>query len=274
MKWPIVALGDCGDIQGGLQISAKRSGLPLSRPYLRVANVHRGRLDLAEVKTIQATQAEVDRTQLEPGDLLFVEGHANPHEVGRVAVWDGSVPQCLHQNHLIRFRPNPGVLLPEFAVRWFNSPGGARHFQRFGKTTSGLNTISTSTVRSAPTLLPPLDEQRRLANILEKAATIGRARDFTSRLADGLVEALFFEMFGEESRCAVSPNGNRAHHRGWHWAQLNQVAELATGHTPDRNCSEYWDGSIPWLSLPDIRSLDGETVETTSLMVTEAGIAN
>lgn len=140
---------------GELQVTSKRQSLPLSRPYLRVANVHRGRLDLTEVKTIPVTQVEVDRTRLNVGDLLFVEGHANPQEVGRVAVWDGSVPDRVHQNHLIRVRLDRSVLLPEFAVRWFNSPAGASHFRRAGKTTSGLNTISASTVRSAPVQLPP-----------------------------------------------------------------------------------------------------------------------
>lgn len=197
MTWKTVALGDCGEVQGGLQVSGKRAGLPLSRPYLRVANVHRGRLDLAAVKTIYVTQAEIDRTRLREGDLLFVEGHANPQEVGRVALWDGSIPQCVHQNHLIRFRPNPDVLLSEYAARWFNAPPGAKHFQRSGKTTSGLNTISARTVRSAPTLLPPLDEQRRIAAILDHADGLRHRRRASIEWFEELVPTIYLDMFGD-----------------------------------------------------------------------------
>ena len=158
-------LGECGSVRGGLQVSVKRSGLPIELPYLRVANVHRGRLDLTEVKTIRATEVEAARTRLEQGDLLFVEGHANPNEIGRVAVWNGSIPKCIHQNHLIRVRLNTDLLLPEFAVMWFNSSAGARHLRQAGKTTSGLNTISASQIKSAPIPLPPIEAQQRYSRL-------------------------------------------------------------------------------------------------------------
>jgi type I restriction enzyme S subunit len=197
VSWPTATLGDCGEIQGGLQVTSKRKSLPLCRPYLRVANVHRGQLDLTEIKAIRTTQAEADRTRLHSGDLLFVEGHANPHEVGRVAVWDGSVPNCVHQNHLIRVRLDPSVLLPAFAVAWFNSPAGASHFRRASKTTSGLNTISANTVRSAPTPLPPLDEQRRIAAILDMAHALRDRRRQVGSQLESLARSLFFDMFGD-----------------------------------------------------------------------------
>ncbi|HMR13890.1 MAG TPA: hypothetical protein PKE42_09175 [Arachnia sp.] len=173
-------LGEAAEIQGGLQVSAKRGSLPLKAPYLRVANVHRGRLDLSEVKTIGCTQAEWDRTQLRGGDLLFVEGHANPLEVGRAAIWDEQVEDCIHQNHLIRARVDPSLLLPAFAVEWFNSASGASHFRRAGKTTSGLNTISATTVRTAPMPLPPLEAQRTFARRVD--VTNGHRAKLTNAL--------------------------------------------------------------------------------------------
>jgi type I restriction enzyme S subunit len=66
-RWPVEVLGALSEVQGGLQVSGSRSGLPLTRPYLRVANVYRCRLDLAEVKTIDLTAAEFDRTRLQRG---------------------------------------------------------------------------------------------------------------------------------------------------------------------------------------------------------------
>jgi type I restriction enzyme S subunit len=176
-------------------------------------------LDLAEVKAISATQAEIDRTRLATGDLLFVEGHANPREVGRVAFWDGSIPQCVHQNHLIRFRSDPSVLLPEYAVRWFNSSAGARHFQRSGKTTSGLNTISTNTVRSAPTLLPPLDEQRRIATTLDRADGLRAKRLCAMNLTQSLGLLIFEHMFGEIDK-------PRARHQT---VRFGEIADLQGG---------------------------------------------
>jgi type I restriction enzyme, S subunit len=244
MSWPIATLGDCGEIQGGLQVTSKRQSLPLSRPYLRVANVHRGRLDLTEIKEIRATPAEVDRTRLQSGDLLFVEGHANPQEVGRVAVWDGSIPECVHQNHLIRVRLDPSVLLPGFAVAWFNSPAGASHFRRAGKTTSGLNTISANTVRSAPTLLPPLGEQIRIAAILDSAAALLTKRRRVIAQLIRLKCAFFANMIG-------SPLTNP---KGWPLRRIDELGLVTTGRTPPSSNPRSFGGSIPFVTPGDLES--------------------
>jgi type I restriction enzyme S subunit len=93
---------------------------------------------------------------------------------------------------------DPSVVLPAFAVAWFNSPAGASHFRRAGKTTSGLNTISANTVRSAPTLLPPLDEQRRIAAILDRAdALLVKRRRVLDQL-DALTLSIFDHSFGRQ----------------------------------------------------------------------------
>jgi type I restriction enzyme, S subunit len=161
--WPTTRLGEIGNAQGGLQLSASRSHLPREVPYLRVANVYRDALDLREIKTFRATDAEVDRTLLVVDDLLIVEGHGNPDEIGRCALWDGSLTECSHQNHLIRVRLDRGQVHPVFVTRYLNSAGGRRDLLRAGKTTSGLNTISVSNVRDARLFVPPLPLQREFA---------------------------------------------------------------------------------------------------------------
>ena len=155
-----MTLGDVFSIQGGLQLSASRQGLPIEAPYLRVANVHRDRLELTEIKAMGMTQAEFNRTALQAGDVLFVEGHGNADEIGRCAVWDGSIPGCSHQNHLIRARPMSDLVDSIVMSRWLNSPTGRKHLLRRGKTTSGLNTISVADVRSTP--IPILSVGKKL----------------------------------------------------------------------------------------------------------------
>lgn len=167
--WRVSLIGEAADVQGGLQVSGARTSYPREVPYLRVANVYRGYLDLSEVKTLRATDSEIARTALLKGDLLVVEGHGNPDEIGRVALWDGSVVGCVHQNHIIRVRVDGQKLVPIYACEYLNSPGGRRHLLRAGKTTSGLNTISVSEVRAAPIAVPPvslqLDFARRVAAV-------------------------------------------------------------------------------------------------------------
>ncbi|MCQ8783759.1 restriction endonuclease subunit S [Mangrovibrevibacter kandeliae] len=165
-----VALGELFDIQGGLQVTGARATLSLEVPYLRVANVHRSRLDLSEIKRMRVKSSELERTSLSRGDLLFVEGHGNADEVGRCAVWDGSIEDCTHQNHLIRARPLSNATDTSVLCHWLNGPDGRRHLSKRGKTTSGLNTISVSDVKNAPIPLLPhsdTDNARKQLNVIE-----------------------------------------------------------------------------------------------------------
>ncbi|GGB22967.1 restriction endonuclease subunit S [Allosediminivita pacifica] len=153
------AVGNLGEVQGGLQVSRKRDAHERRAPYLRVANVYRDRLDLDEIKTISLTDAEAERTELQPGDVLIVEGHGNPDEIGRTAVWGGEIDSCVHQNHLIRFRPNQARIIPQFFSSYMNSITGRKHLTSSSRTTTGLNTISTKKVKECIIPVPDIDEQ-------------------------------------------------------------------------------------------------------------------
>ena len=167
MGWEVTTVNGIGSVQGGLQVTSKRRSLPIERPYLRVANVFRGFLGLDELKTIRLTEAEELRTSLEYEDILIVEGHGNKEEIGRCARWDGSIAQCVHQNHLIRLRCDRSKASPLYVENYINSPGGRRSLTGTSRTTSGLNTISVSKVRGSEIQLPPLDLQHRFAAIVE-----------------------------------------------------------------------------------------------------------
>ena len=74
--WIWSTLGAISVIQGGVTLGQKkRAGVQyISVPYLRVANVQRGYLDLSEFKTIEVTLDCLEQLRLQDGDLLFNEG--------------------------------------------------------------------------------------------------------------------------------------------------------------------------------------------------------
>ena len=99
---PMHVITEYFDISGGLTKNSKRNELAIKMPYLRVANVYYNQLDLSEIKYIGVTEEEIERCTLEKDDLMFVEGNGSKSQIGRVAIWDGSIDYCLHQNHLIK----------------------------------------------------------------------------------------------------------------------------------------------------------------------------
>jgi type I restriction enzyme S subunit len=182
-KFEYVRLGELATVSYGIQkCPANRPGQH-PHPYLRVANVRKGYLDLSEVKQIDVPDSELESYRLQPGDILFVEGNGSRAELGRVAKWNGEIADCVHQNHLIKVRVDTSRLLPDFAMIWFNTEIGRSHFFRSAKTSSGLGTINSNEVRSAPIPLPPLKVQRKLVERVTTArAEIARERAAAAQL--------------------------------------------------------------------------------------------
>jgi type I restriction enzyme S subunit len=193
--WPVSPLGDVADVQGGLQVSAARNALPVELPYLRVANVMRGSLDLSEIKLIRMSENERERTLLRGGDVLIVEGHGNPKEIGRAAVWDGSIDPCTHQNHLIRVRVDTHRLTAYYLETFLNSESGRSILIKKGKTTSGLNTISTQNVKTIQLPLPLLKTQTAYVEKVKRVEAVARNLEAAAAKAEAMAAALSSEVF-------------------------------------------------------------------------------
>ena len=169
--WVWLDLGAVGDVSGGITKNSKRAGLPHRFPYLRVANVYANRLDLSDIAEIGVTEAEYAKALLEVDDVLFVEGNGSLDSIGRVAIWNGPISPCLHQNHLIKCRP---VLrqMGRFILYWFLSPRGRRVIIDKASSTSGLYTLSISKVSSLPIPVPSLAEQQRIVEEIESRFSV------------------------------------------------------------------------------------------------------
>ena len=165
--WAWALLGSVSAIGGGIQKQPKRNPVRNRAPFLRVANVGRGKLDLSDVHEIEVFDGELDRHGLVAGDLLVVEGNGSPDQIGRSALWRGEIAPCVHQNHLIRVRPGL-ALEPSYLELYWNSPAAAQRVQSVASSTSGLHTLSTGKLKILPVVVPPLKEQKRIVAEVER----------------------------------------------------------------------------------------------------------
>ena len=156
------------EIVSGITLNANR--VPRSNPigYLRVANVQRGRIDISALSMLEATEGEVMRKALAAGDLLVVEGHASPSEIGRCAAVSESAAGLLFQNHLFRLRPHS--ISSDAAQLILNSAEAKAYWRRMCSTSSGLHTINSSMLRAMPISVPSCDHQRVLSGVIESSA--------------------------------------------------------------------------------------------------------
>jgi type I restriction enzyme M protein len=174
-RFPTKALGEVAFLQTGIAKGKKYSDkVPtVESPYLRVANVQDGHLDLTEVKTIVLPKSDKARYQLQYGDVLICEG-GDFDKVGRGTIWRGQIPDCLHQNHVFCLRANRSLVLPEFLALQLASPYGKKYFLSCAKKTSNLASINSTQVRAFPFQLPGLAEQQR---VVHEVGELQSARD-------------------------------------------------------------------------------------------------
>jgi type I restriction enzyme S subunit len=195
--WEWVRIDEIAEVQGGIQKTQLRRPVKEHYPYLRVANVQRDALRLGEIERFELTQEELNKWRLAAGDLLIVEGNGSADEIGRCAVWDGSIDPCVYQNHLIRVRCLQQDSMA-FMKLFLNAPSGMEEMKRLAITTSGLYNLSVGKIRNYVVPVPPLAEQSR---IVTRVAQLRRlCADLRQRLSDSqrtqahLAEALVQEV--------------------------------------------------------------------------------
>ena len=166
-SWEVMPLSECAKVQTGVAKGRKFDGKEtLELPYLRVANVQSGYLDLTEMKTITIQSKEKLRYALHVGDIVLTEG-GDFDKLGRGFIWRGQVKDCLHQNHVFAVRVDRSKLLPEFFAHQSQSQYGKAYFLSVAHKTTNLACINTTKLKAFPVLIPALDEQKEIVATLE-----------------------------------------------------------------------------------------------------------
>lgn len=202
-NWIEKPLDDCATVQTGAAKGRKFADAEtVDVPYLRVANVQDGHLDLTEMKEIRIRKSEIERYRLKTGDVVLTEG-GDFDKLGRGFIWQGELDLCVHQNHVFAVRPDKEELLPEFFAYLAQSAYGKAYFLKVAHKTTNLACINSTKLKAFPVLVPPtLDEQREVAGILD---TIDRKIELHKRkraVLDELFKSLLHKLMTGEIRVA------------------------------------------------------------------------
>lgn len=166
-------------------------------PYLRVANVQAGYLDLSEIKAIEVLPEDVDKYRLQRGDVLVTEG-GDFDKLGRGAIWESDIADCIHQNHIFRIRPDRDALLPEFLDGLLQTEYARAYFFRAAKKTTNLASINLTQLRNFP--IPRVDshEQQKFVDARREFRQVSAQLDQASELTDTLFQSLLAQAFSGE----------------------------------------------------------------------------
>jgi type I restriction enzyme S subunit len=241
--------------------------------YIDLSAVDQDAKTVREPSEITCTNAPSRARQIvRAGDVLVSTVRPNLNSVARVPdELDGATAStgfCV-------LRPRSKKVDGSYLFHWVRSPRFVHDMVR-NATGASYPAVTDGIVRNSKLPMPPLPEQRRIAEILDKADALRAKRRAALAQLDTLTQSIFGDMFTKgldgpavdvtESRVGVPAS--------WSWDLLTDVARLATGHTPDRERPDYWNGHVPWISLTDIRGLDGTVAIRTNQNVTSLGIDN
>ena len=161
-EWGVCPLGKIAEIVSGVTLGEKRTlSRGITAPYLRVANVQDGYLDLSDVKVITVSTLEMEKLRLREGDVLMNEG-GDFDKLGRGTVWNSEIRDCVHQNHVFRVRPRGGIIRSYYLTFWSQSEFGKKYFVLSSKQSTNLASINSTQLNVFPIAVPAIREQERI----------------------------------------------------------------------------------------------------------------
>jgi type I restriction enzyme S subunit len=189
-------------IDAGITLGSHRVPRKHTAGYLRVANVRKGWVDSSDIARLEALERDRKRYGLQSGDVLVVEGHADPDQIARSAVVGPELAGLLYQNHLFRIRFDD--VLPEFAMLWLNSETVRGYWRERCATSSGLYTINSRMLEQVPFPEAGPHEQQRIVSAWaagnDSIRALERQIDKLRTVQQAVVEDL---LGGQERRSAA-----------------------------------------------------------------------
>ncbi|MBN1316969.1 MAG: restriction endonuclease subunit S [Anaerolineales bacterium] len=164
--WVILKLKYVSNLQTGITLGKSYIDQEtVLRPYLRVANVQDGYLDLDDIKLIELLPNDLSRYALHVGDVVLTEG-GDFDKLGRGYVWEGQIDGCLHQNHIFAVRPNQKRLNSYYLAFLMSSQHGKNYFTSTSKQTTNLATTNSTQLKNFALMLPTIDEQEQIIHYI------------------------------------------------------------------------------------------------------------
>ena len=238
--WRRIPLGDLAEsVDYGVTASASQR--PIGPKFLRITDIQDGAVNWDSVPWCDCDERSASDSRLRPGDIVFARTGAT---TGKSFLIRGCPANAVFASYLIRVRLNDAAE-PGFVSHFFQTHD---YWAQITKSARGLAQpgVNATTLKALRVPLPPLPEQRRIAEILDKADALRAKRRAALAQLDTLTQSIFLDMFGDP---ATNP-------KGWLREPLTSACHCYSGGTPAKENPENWTGSLPWFSPKDLKQHD------------------
>jgi type I restriction enzyme S subunit len=236
-----VELGDCFEfIRNGMNVKQSKNDTGL--PITRIETISDGTVDLSRVGFAGLTESDAGKWLLQDGDILF--SHINSVEhIGKCALFElGGLP-VVHGMNLLCLRPLASRLWPNYGRWLIRSPPFRSKLLPFVNKAVNQASVSVKNLKSISVSLPPIEEQNRIAAILDQADSLRRLRQRAIDRLNTLGQAIFYEIF---------VGGGQV----WPQEELSELGQVVTGATPPTTRDDYFVGNVPFITSGDLESYE------------------
>ncbi|CAM3985599.1 type I restriction endonuclease subunit S [Bacillus wiedmannii] len=249
MTWQTYALNDVfTSIKNGLSVkqSKDKEGLPITR----IETISSGVIDIEKVGYAGLSVEDVSGWLLEDGDILL--SHINSLEhIGKVAQYTEDLGDLVHGMNLVCLRAKREFLYPKFALYYFRTSTFKNNLLHFVNQSVNQCSISVTHLKNINILLPPVEEQKKIVTVLDKAQVLIDKRKESIAKLDELIQSAFLDMFGD---LFVNP-------KGWLVREFDYFAKIDTKMTKD--FIVY--GNYPHIGIDNIEKNTGRLIHYKSV---------
>ena len=253
-EWKTVALGDVAEFVRGINFKPDDvvpTGTPGTVACMRTKNVQ-AELDMSDVWSVGEQFVRREDQFLQTGDVLV--SSANSWNLVGKCCWIPELPgRASFGGFVSVLRPHRAKVEPRFLFRWFSSDRIQTTLRSFGQQTTNISNLNTDRCLKLPLPLPPLAEQRRIAEVLDRAEALRAKRRAALAQLASLTQSLFLDLFGDP---ATNP-------KGWPKKSLGEVAREKPNNGIFRKNPEYIQdgkGGLPVVWLEEI--FRGDSIDT------------
>jgi type I restriction enzyme S subunit len=231
-------------------------------PVLRSSNIKMSKMRYDNAAYIQIPDKDKVKKILHNGDILVTKSSGSPDLIGKCAIFISpeNNSKFYFSNFMLRLRPNEEILYSKWLYFFLISPIGKSAIERMNNTTSGLRNLNLTYYLSQLIPLPPLFEQKRIADILDKADSVRQKRKESIAMLDEFLKSVFINMFGD---IIINP-------KNWNKQPLGELCEIRRGASP-RPINDFLGGTIPWIKIGDSTKGNNIYIKSTKDFVTEEG---
>lgn len=242
-----VKLGDICKMQSGGTPSRKNISFYKGGfiPWVKISDIEKaenGIIRNTEEKITKDGLRSINNRVFPKGTLLF----AMYGSVGKVAI---AGKELSTNQAILGIQPDKDKLDTQYFVYWLKS--NLKNFQLQARGVA-LKNLSATIMKNQNINLPPLETQRKIATILDKANELVQNDKKTLEKYDQLAQSVFLEMFGD-------PVVNT---KGW---KKGSTIDYADCIVPGRDKPKSFTGNIPWVTTDDL-SYRGKTKRSKKLI--------